>query len=81
MIETGQIKINYEKAGMNSVLNEVNNIIHCERLKENKTYIELILNIDPEISETYVLTDGRKLKQVLINLLKNSLKFTEEGYI
>ena len=81
MIETGQIKINYEKAGMNSVLNEVKNIIHGERLKENKTDIELILNIDPEISETYVLTDGRKLKQVLINLLKNSLKFTEEGYI
>jgi CheY-like chemotaxis protein len=39
------------------------------------------LNIDPEIDEIFIFTDGRKLKQVLLNLLKNSLKFTEAGYI
>jgi CheY-like chemotaxis protein len=81
MIETGQMKINYEKVGINSILYEVKDIIHGERLKENKTEIELILNIDPEKSETYIFTDYRQLKQVLINLLKNSLRFTDEGYI
>jgi PAS domain S-box-containing protein len=81
MIEIGQIKIYSEKVGINSILSEVKNIINGERIKENKTEIEIVLNIDPEKSETYVFTDSRKLKQVLINLLRNSLKFTDAGYI
>jgi PAS domain S-box-containing protein len=81
MIETGQIKIKYEKTDINSILYDVKNIIQGEKLKENKTEIELILNINPEISDNLIFTDSRKLKQVLINLLKNSLKFTDEGYI
>lgn len=81
MIETGQIKIKYEKTDLNSILYDVKNIIQGEKLKENKTEIELILNINPEISDNIIFTDSRKLKQVLINLLKNSLKFTDKGYI
>jgi PAS domain S-box-containing protein len=81
MIETGQTKINYEKAGINSILYEVKNIIQGEKLKETKTEIELVLKIDPGVKETYIITDTKKLKQVLINLLKNALKFTNKGYI
>jgi signal transduction histidine kinase len=81
MIETGQIKINYEKVGINSVLNESMDIVNGEKIKENKTGIRVVLNIDTEKGENYFITDRRKLKQVLINLLKNSLKFTDEGYI
>jgi PAS domain S-box-containing protein len=81
MIETGQIKINYEKVGINSILNESMDIVNGEKIKENKTGIRVVLNIDTEKGENYFITDRRKLKQVLINLLKNSLKFTDEGYI
>jgi len=81
MIETGQLKINYESVGINEILREVKNIILGEKLKEDKTEIDLIVNLDPEEADTYTFTDKRKLKQVLINLLKNSLKFTERGYI
>lgn len=81
MIETGQIKINYEKVGVNNILYEVKNIILGEKLEFNKSQIDLVLKIDPGMSEIYIISDSRKLKQVLINLLKNSLKFTEKGYI
>jgi PAS domain S-box-containing protein len=81
MIETKQIKINYEKIGLKSILYDVKNIISGEILNEKKADIDLILNIDPEMEEIFIFTDVRKLKQVLLNLLKNSLKFTEEGYI
>lgn len=81
MIETEQVKINYEKAAISSVLYDVKNIIHGEKLKENKGNIELILNFNDELSDQIIYTDSRKLKQVLINLLKNSLKFTDEGSI
>ncbi|MGD0582179.1 MAG: PAS domain S-box protein [Bacteroidales bacterium] len=81
MIETGQIKIDYEKIEINSILSQVKDIIQGEQLKENKNYIKLILKVDPGIVETYLFSDKRKIKQVLINLLKNSLKFTDKGYI
>jgi PAS domain S-box len=81
MIETEQIKIQYENTDINLILYDVKNIIQGEKLKERKTDIELILNINPEINNKFIYTDSRKLKQVLINLLKNALKFTDEGYI
>ncbi|MGD0340943.1 MAG: PAS domain S-box protein [Bacteroidales bacterium] len=81
LIETGQTKINYESVGVISVLNEVRDIIQGEKLKENKAGIEITLNKDPDADELFIKTDSRKLKQVLINLLKNALKFTDEGHI
>jgi PAS domain S-box-containing protein len=81
MIETEQIKIKYEKVEISSILYDVKNIIEGEKLKEFKTGIELVLNFNPETSNKVILTDSRKIKQVLINLLKNSIKFTDEGFV
>jgi PAS domain S-box-containing protein len=81
MIETGHIKIVKEKIELHSLLNQVKNIIQGERLKENKTEIDLILNLDKSSDEFSIVTDPGKLKQVFINLLKNALKFTEKGFI
>jgi CheY-like chemotaxis protein len=81
VIETGQTKIKYESIKLISVLNEVRDIIEGEKLEENKTGIEIILKNDPEEDELFIKTDSRKLKQVLINLLKNALKFTDEGHV
>lgn len=81
MIETGQIKINYEKVNVDSLLKEVGDIIHGERLSENKTDVELMLNSDGMDNDKFLLTDSRKLKQVLLNILRNALKFTDAGSI
>jgi len=81
IIETGQIKINYENADIISLLKEVKDIIQGERLIEDKTSVELVLNTKEVRDPLYLVTDSRKLKQVLINLLRNALKFTEKGYI
>jgi PAS domain S-box-containing protein len=81
MIETEQIKITNKRVEINSVLNEIKEYIEEERLKTNKTGIKLVLNISSELTERYIFTDSGKLRQVLIILLKNSLKFTNEGII
>ena len=81
MIETEQIKIQNRKVDINSILFEIKEIINEEKLKVDKTDINLVLNTNPEIAHTYILTDSRKLKQVLIILLKNALKFTNSGSI
>ena len=74
MIETGQIRINYEITDIRSLLAEVKDIIYGERVNENKTGVELKLNLDGTDSPEFIITDSRKLKQVLMNLLRNALK-------
>ncbi|MBK7627576.1 MAG: PAS domain S-box protein [Bacteroidales bacterium] len=81
IIETGQIKIHNEKTDIVAIMNEVKDIIHGEILKEEKTGINLNLNLTYMPDYKYIITDGRKVKQVLINLLRNALKFTDQGYI
>ncbi len=80
MIETGQIKINYENTEITELLKEIKGIIHGERIIENKTGIEFILSGNTE-NPMYMVTDSRKLKQVLLNLLRNAFKFTKSGSI
>jgi PAS domain S-box-containing protein len=81
LIDSGEIKIQKSVVPLRKPLDEVYEIIKIEkqRLKKDSLLIELIL--PPKGAEISVYTDPSKLKQILINLLKNALKFTHEGSI
>lgn len=81
LIESGETKISKEKFKLESVLTDVHEIIITERRKAKKENIDLNLIIPNEKRDLIIHTDPIKLKQILINLLKNALKFTHQGHI
>lgn len=80
LIQSGETKINKEEITVNSVLMQVQSIIADKQRRSDKTHIELQMLPNPN-GDALLYTDANKLKQILINLLKNALKFTEKGWI
>lgn len=75
-IETGNLQMNLSSANLHNILTEVvaNMTSQIEQKKLN-----LSIQVDRSIPE--IRTDAMKLKQVIINILGNAVKFTEKGDI
>ncbi|MCD4665598.1 MAG: PAS domain S-box protein, partial [Bacteroidales bacterium] len=80
-IEANQIHINIKSCKINNILAELNQtfneLINRDGLKE----VKLILKPGEQNPDFAILTDPARLKQIISNLLNNSIKFTEKGYI
>lgn len=78
-LETGQLKIFNTRFNVQTVLDELNRVF-TKRLSElGKTSIQLRVLTPPE--PVLLNLDRVRLYQVFMNLLSNSVKFTEQGYI
>jgi PAS domain S-box-containing protein len=74
-IEAGKIALNPQNFDLYRLLNEIEDLFSLRY--ENKQ-LQLIFDCDFNVPQ-YIKTDAVKLRQVLINLLNNALKFTSEG--
>jgi len=81
LIEAGQVHLRMGEVRLVELLADVNSIIRQEQTKLEKQDIKISIDTKTFKSDYLVITDGFKVKQILINLLKNSLKFTENGEI
>lgn len=76
-IESGKLELDIKKYNLQELLNQV---IELVKYDTNKKKLELELQIENNVP-TYIWTDNIRLKQILINLLGNAVKFTEKGKI
>ncbi len=58
----------------------IDNLEDMIRIHAEKKNLQLIFECGPDVPR-YIKTDERKLRQVLINLLGNAVKFTKEGQV
>ena len=68
------------KYGVFNLRECINDLVQLERPTTELKNIELNVEID-EMAPEYIVTDRAKLHRVLLNLLGNAIKFTQEGYI
>jgi signal transduction histidine kinase/ActR/RegA family two-component response regulator len=74
-IESGKFEMIYEPFSLSTAMEEV---VHIIALRCRERGIQLVTNVE-DIPEVDTMGDKLRLKQVLINLLGNSVKFTPEG--
>ncbi|MBR1702802.1 MAG: response regulator [Lachnospiraceae bacterium] len=71
-IESGRMNLKNEEFSFNTMLEQINTMIHSQCQDRGLTYeCSLIGHVDD-----YYIGDDMKLKQVLINILGNAVKFT-----
>jgi len=80
-IEAEQLKINKTETDINQILKDViQSFIETNHLKENDK-IEINLKKGIESDNFTINTDPIRFQQILINLIGNALKYTEQGFI
>lgn len=76
-IEAGKMKVQVEPVEIKTVVKEIVGIF-SEKAR-NKS-VSLQYDIDKEVP-AFVYLDELRVRQILLNLISNAIKFTEEGYI
>jgi|GEM_PF-762659 PAS domain S-box-containing protein len=76
-IEAGRVSLNENSFDFHRMMEALEEML---RLKAQSKNINLIFE-DYHALPQYIQTDENKLRQVLINLLGNAIKFTQKGYV
>ncbi len=78
-IETADFQLIYQTFTIEQLFSELKPIVLNEQRKHNRTEIQIIY--DNKIGNKTIISDPRRIKQLLINLIVNALKFTEKGTV
>jgi signal transduction histidine kinase/CheY-like chemotaxis protein len=76
-IEAGKLELEIIKTDIYELTKQVIDLFKCQAIIKK---IDLVLKIDHNVSH-YIQADAPRLKQILVNLVGNALKFTDTGKI
>jgi two-component system, sensor histidine kinase and response regulator len=76
-IESGKHEIDRSDFDLYSVLNDIHAMLNIKAISKQ---LPFTLELAPEIPR-YVHCDERKLRQIVINLIGNAIKFTDRGHV
>ena len=76
-IEAGKLEVDYLSFNLRKSLSEV---VRTLAIKAQQKGLEFIFDTAPEVP-AYIVGDPGRLRQILVNLIGNSIKFTEKGEI
>ena len=77
-IEAGQLELRNRRFSLNKL---IGSLIKEFSLLAIKKGIELRPGFSDSMEEIIIETDEAKLRQILVNLIENAIKFTESGYV
>ena len=76
-IESGKMELLPVDYSMGSLLNDLYNLI---RIRAKDKNLKLVFDVDASIPRGY-FGDDKRIRQILINLLTNAVKYTEKGTV
>ncbi len=76
-IEAGKLEISAEQCDLWELMEQISHVVKHKLQSSN---VELLLNVSPSLPR-YAWIDPIRVRQILVNLLGNAAKFTEEGEI
>lgn len=76
-LESGKVKLERRKFPIHAVLGDVRQLVRPEAARKN---LEIRGECDSQIAE-WVVGDEFRLRQILLNLAFNAVKFTASGYV
>lgn len=76
-IEAGALVLENIVFGFSDALHKTGNLM---RPQVDKKGIELLVSVDPDVP-THIWGDSGRVRQIIINLVGNAIKFTEHGHV
>lgn len=76
-IDAGQLQLNEQPTHIAEIVEDVATLVAATAAEQE---VELITRIDPGLPD-HVMADGGRIRQILINIVGNAVKFTQQGHV